>query len=77
MKSKLTLGENIADNGGIAIAYDAYVDWASKSGDPELTLPAVNLTSKQLFFLGFAQVDLRRMFCGEQSVGVPDVDGTC
>lgn len=52
---KQTLGENIADNGGLKSAYNAYLDWV-KTHSPERPLPALNLTHQQLFFLGFAQV---------------------
>ncbi|XP_070560604.1 endothelin-converting enzyme homolog isoform X2 [Ptychodera flava] len=52
---KQTLGENIADNGGLKAAFNAYDSWVEEKG-PEAPLPALNLTHRQLFFLGFAQV---------------------
>uniref|UniRef100_A0A3Q2XX52 endothelin-converting enzyme 1 n=1 Tax=Hippocampus comes TaxID=109280 RepID=A0A3Q2XX52_HIPCM len=55
VNGKQTLGENIADNGGLKAAYDAYQTWVGKNGE-EKRLPAVNLTNEQLFFVGFAQV---------------------
>nr|XP_022340096.1 endothelin-converting enzyme homolog isoform X2 [Crassostrea virginica] len=55
VKGKQTLGENIADNGGLKAAYHAYNYWLSQNGE-EKPLPALNLSHKQLFFLGFAQV---------------------
>ncbi|XP_066583083.1 neprilysin-4-like isoform X2 [Prorops nasuta] len=51
-----TQGENIADNGGIKQAFRAYERWLRINGDSEETLPGLNLTGKQLFFLNFAQV---------------------
>ncbi|XP_078060894.1 neprilysin-like isoform X2 [Mustelus asterias] len=50
-----TLGENIADNGGIRQAYKAYQLHVKRSGQDGL-LPGVNLNHNQLFFLNFAQV---------------------
>ncbi|XP_062402074.1 endothelin-converting enzyme 1 isoform X1 [Sardina pilchardus] len=55
LNGKHTLGENIADNGGLKAAYKAYVNWTEKNGEED-TLPALGLTNHQLFFVGFAQV---------------------
>ncbi|CAM9937178.1 unnamed protein product [Lampetra fluviatilis] len=54
-----TLGENIADNGGIRQAYEAYMAWVKDNGE-ELPLPGLKLSHQQLFFLNFAQV-----WCGD------------
>nr|XP_031844409.1 neprilysin-4-like isoform X1 [Nomia melanderi] len=51
-----TQGENIADNGGIKQAFRAYERWLHQNGDADETLPGLNATGKQLFFLNFAQV---------------------
>uniref|UniRef100_A0A8C9XXM9 Membrane metalloendopeptidase like 1 n=1 Tax=Sander lucioperca TaxID=283035 RepID=A0A8C9XXM9_SANLU len=50
-----TLGENIADNGGIHQAYKAYLKWVEMEGE-EPRLPGLDMDYKQLFFLNFAQV---------------------
>ncbi|NWS38280.1 NEP protein, partial [Probosciger aterrimus] len=50
-----TLGENIADNGGIRQAYKAYENFVKKHGKERL-LPGLEMNHKQLFFLNFAQV---------------------
>ncbi|XP_058117155.1 neprilysin-4 [Anopheles ziemanni] len=55
-----TQGENIADNGGIKQAFLAYTKWLSAQTDPRVlaleTLPGLNVTNTQLFFLNFAQI---------------------
>ncbi|XP_057640671.1 membrane metallo-endopeptidase-like 1 [Chionomys nivalis] len=50
-----TLGENIADNGGVRQAYKAYLQWLSEGGKDQ-QLPGLNLTYAQLFFVNYAQV---------------------
>ncbi|XP_053607755.1 neprilysin-4-like isoform X2 [Plodia interpunctella] len=51
-----TQGENIADNGGVKQAFRAYLRWLKKHGSQDETLPGLNHTHTQLFFLNFAQV---------------------
>uniref|UniRef100_A0A3Q2PSZ3 Neprilysin n=1 Tax=Fundulus heteroclitus TaxID=8078 RepID=A0A3Q2PSZ3_FUNHE len=67
-----TLGENIADNGGIRQAYQAYKNYVNHHGE-EPPLPGIDLSHDQLFFLNFAQV-----WCGthrpEQAVNSIKVD---
>lgn len=49
-----TLNENIADNGGIKLAFRAYKTLVEKEGT-EGALPGLGLTEDQLFFVGFAR----------------------
>lgn len=55
VNGRQTLGENIADNGGLKAAYRAYKNWVRKNGAEQL-LPSLGLSNDQLFFVGFAQV---------------------
>ncbi|XP_027621230.1 membrane metallo-endopeptidase-like 1 isoform X3 [Tupaia chinensis] len=50
-----TLGENIADNGGVRQAYKAYLKWMAEGGKDQ-QLPGLELTYNQLFFINYAQV---------------------
>lgn len=52
VNGELTLGENIADIGGLAIAYDAFLKTEESKSDKKTD----GFTPKQRFFLGFAQV---------------------
>jgi len=56
LSGKLTLGENIADLGGIKAAHRGFLAWAADSGvDPHA--PAMDgLTHEQLFFVSFGQI---------------------
>ena len=54
VNGKLTLGENTADNGGLVLAYMAYLDRAKKNG-VDLTAKKDGYTPVQRFYIGFAQ----------------------
>ncbi|MES2262989.1 MAG: M13-type metalloendopeptidase [Pseudomonadota bacterium] len=62
VNGELTLGENIADNSGVAIAYKAYK--LSLHGKPAPVIDG--LTGDQRFFMGFAQVWRMKMREPEQ-----------
>ena len=51
---QLTLGENIADNGGIHTAYRAYKNVMNGTSDDQPSIGGHTLD--QLFFIAFAQV---------------------
>jgi putative endopeptidase len=66
VNGKLTLGENIADNSGLAIAYKAY-----KLSLHGKKAPVIDgLTGDQRFFMGFAQVWRSKMREKQQIVQV-------
>ena len=51
----VTLGENIADHGGLRIAEIAYENWLNQNNGFDASLPALdNFTPFQLFYLGYA-----------------------
>jgi predicted metalloendopeptidase len=54
LNGKQTLGENIADNGGLRAAYNAYNEWTKINGE-EKPLPLLGLNHRQLVFVSFAQ----------------------
>lgn len=54
VNGKLTLGENIADLGGLSIAYDGYQKHLEQHGRADID----GLTPEQRFFLAFAQCEV-------------------
>ncbi|XP_056296697.1 endothelin-converting enzyme-like 1 [Pseudoliparis swirei] len=54
VNGRLTLGENIADMGGLKLSYFAYQKWVREHG-PERPLPGLKYTHEQLVFIAFAQ----------------------
>lgn len=51
-----TQGENIADNGGIKQAYEAYLAYEQQHGPGERLPGLQDFDSKKLFFMAFGQV---------------------
>lgn len=54
LDGKLTAGENIADNGGVKIAYLAYQQWRSQQAAPP-PREVDGFTDDQLYFLAYGQ----------------------
>jgi putative endopeptidase len=54
VNGKLTLGENTADNGGLVLAYMAYLERA-KANKVDLTAKTDGFTPAQRFYIGYAQ----------------------
>ena len=54
LNGKLTLGENTADNGGLRLAYSAFLDDARRKGI-DLDAQQDGFNAIQQFFIGFAQ----------------------
>ena len=51
----LTLKENIADCGGIKLAYNAYKKFTQQNGSQSLPIGLNNMTNEQIFWISFAQ----------------------
>ncbi|MES2900182.1 MAG: M13-type metalloendopeptidase [Pseudomonadota bacterium] len=66
VNGELTLGENIGDNSGVAIAYKAYK--LSLGGKPAPVIDG--LTGDQRFYMGFAQVWRVKMLPDQQIIQV-------
>ena len=60
VQGETTLGENIADTGGLSIAIDAYKKWLkrkiAKDGKVEAQLPGIPLSPDQAMFVAYGQV---------------------
>ena len=54
VNGNLTLGENIADNGGLHTSYQAFLNLMNTTEQP--VLPALQYSPQQLYFIGYAQV---------------------
>lgn len=55
VNGNLTLGENLADNGGVKTSYQAYKNVTADKGTV-FSLPELDYTPEQLFFISFGQL---------------------
>jgi len=63
VNGKLTLGENLADNGGVVLALHAYKKWAVENGAPTLfKLHGKSYSDMHLFWTAYAQT-----WCAKQT----------
>ncbi|XP_055347090.1 neprilysin-11-like [Paramacrobiotus metropolitanus] len=70
VNGQLTLGENIADNGGLRASFKGYTRYLQRLSKPEPVLPGlVDYTPLQLFFLSFGQV-----WCNKERIESERVD---
>ncbi|CAJ0939477.1 unnamed protein product, partial [Mesorhabditis belari] len=54
LNGRLSLSENIANNGGVKTAFNAYKAWRKNATEDEPALPGFqNFTSEQMFFLAY------------------------
>ncbi|VDO21540.1 unnamed protein product [Haemonchus placei] len=56
INGKLTLGENIADNGGIKQALKAYRKYLNKQGEEKRIEGLEQYSNEQMFFIGYASI---------------------
>jgi predicted metalloendopeptidase len=54
VNGELTLGENIADIGGLKLAHKAYLRWMERHGEPDALIEG--MTDEQLLFVAAAQL---------------------
>lgn len=64
---ELTLGENIADNGGLREAFYAYKLYTDKYGEEQRLPGFENFSHEQLLFISFGNVRPRFRVTGQRS----------
>ena len=56
MNGRASVGENIADNGGVKIAYEAYKEWTDRNMVTEPRLPGLDYNPQQMFWISAANI---------------------
>jgi neprilysin len=55
LNGSVTVTEDVADNGGIKLAYRAYERWSRETSNKQYRLIAIDFTPEQLFWISYAQ----------------------
>ncbi len=76
LNGQLTIREDVADNGGVKLAYNAYKKWIKENG-AEKELIGLPFNPNQLFWMSFAQsycsVERAGGFCNLDQILIPNL----
>ncbi|VDL77455.1 unnamed protein product [Nippostrongylus brasiliensis] len=74
VNGKMTQGENIADSGGVKQAYKAYKRYLKKHGEEKRAKGLEQISDEQMFFIGYATVQLSSLAKECNKIGKPAVN---